>query len=147
VPVARTPSATGSRYLTLDAWRGIAALAVVGFHCVNTLVEPERSWISALLFHGWAGVYVFFPISGYCILAASHSRANPDVFTFLKRRWRRLADEVDPGCVPHELEDELTLPDPPPAVDRDESRTFSGMGPLEQPQLGLSTDERHRSQK
>jgi peptidoglycan/LPS O-acetylase OafA/YrhL len=79
-----------SRYELLDAWRGVAALAVLGFHSVNTLVQPGASWITDALRFGWAGVYIFFPISGYCILAASHSAANAHVGSFLKRRWRRI---------------------------------------------------------
>lgn len=83
-------AAQSSRYETLDAWRGIAAIAVLAYHCVNTLVPPDRSWLSDVLWQGWLGVYLFFPISGYCILAASTSAAGSDVGTFLARRWRRI---------------------------------------------------------
>lgn len=79
-----------SRYELLDSWRGIAALAVVGFHSINQLVQPERNWIASLLWLGWGGVYIFFPISGYCILAASHSGGSRTVGLFLRRRWRRI---------------------------------------------------------
>src|SRR4051812_49384088 len=79
-----------ARFVQLDAWRGLAALSVLLFHSVNTLVGPGQSWLTDALRQGWAGVYVFFPISGYCILAASHSRANASVGLFLKRRWRRI---------------------------------------------------------
>jgi peptidoglycan/LPS O-acetylase OafA/YrhL len=81
---------SNARYRLLDAWRGVAALGVLGFHTVNNLVDPGRGWVTTLLWHGWAGVYIFFPISGYCILAASHSSLNDSAGRFLRRRWRRI---------------------------------------------------------
>jgi peptidoglycan/LPS O-acetylase OafA/YrhL len=78
------------RYQTLDAWRGIAALSVLAFHCVNTLVIPGRGLLTDALLHGWLGVFVFFPISGYCILAATCSPRNATVAAFLWRRWLRI---------------------------------------------------------
>lgn len=81
---------TGSRYHTLDAWRGLAALAVLAYHSINTVVAPGRGPITDLLLHGWLGVFVFFPISGYCILAATCSGRNPTPGAFLKRRWIRI---------------------------------------------------------
>jgi peptidoglycan/LPS O-acetylase OafA/YrhL len=77
------------RYATLDAWRGFAAMAVVIFHCGNTVVAPD-SVAGRLLLSGWLGVFIFFPISGYCILAALQSPANRTIGTFLARRWRRI---------------------------------------------------------
>jgi peptidoglycan/LPS O-acetylase OafA/YrhL len=78
------------RYETLDAWRALAALAVVVFHCVNRPVTPSMgTWARVLLF-GWAGVFVFFPISGYCILAALLRSENATLPQFLRRRWRRI---------------------------------------------------------
>lgn len=77
------------RYQMLDAWRGLAALAVVLFHCSNTIVTAE-SLPGRLLLGGWTGVFVFFPISGYCILAALHGVENRTVGAFLARRWRRI---------------------------------------------------------
>lgn len=80
---------TPSRYKTLDAWRGAAALAVVLFHCSNTIVTRESATGRALL-AGWAGVFLFFPISGYCILGAVDGHADRTVGQFLVRRWRRI---------------------------------------------------------
>jgi peptidoglycan/LPS O-acetylase OafA/YrhL len=79
----------GRRYESLDAWRGIAALSVVLFHCANTIVSPDTA-IGRLLLAGWTGVFLFFPISGYCILGALHSDANRTLGSFLARRWRRI---------------------------------------------------------
>jgi hypothetical protein len=43
-----------------------------------------------VLLSGWAGVFVFFPISGYCILAALMRSENATLPQFLRRRWRRI---------------------------------------------------------
>lgn len=77
------------RYASLDAWRGVAALAVVIFHCGNTVVD-RQSIAGRLLLSGWLGVFIFFPISGYCILAALQCPANRTMGAFLTRRWRRI---------------------------------------------------------
>jgi peptidoglycan/LPS O-acetylase OafA/YrhL len=84
-------SKDGDRYRTLDAWRALAALAVVTFHCTNTVVAPEMGWWARLLLSGWIGVFVFFPISGYCILAAVWRTENGTLTQFFARRWRRIA--------------------------------------------------------
>lgn len=91
--------------LTLDAMRGGAALAVITYHALG--VAPQTAWsgwewwlpqVTSYLVHfAFAGVYLFFVISGYCIhLHWAKSRAagveNPviDFGTFWKRRVRRL---------------------------------------------------------
>ena len=93
------------RMLTLDAMRGGAALAVVTYHALG--VAPQTAW------HGWegllpqitgyvvhyayAGIYLFFVISGFCIhlfwakaRAAGVQAPVINFFTFWKRRVRRL---------------------------------------------------------
>ncbi len=64
-------------------------MAVVVFHCGNSIVDPE-SVPGRLLLSGWLGVFIFFPISGYCILAALQSPANRTIAAFLTRRWKRI---------------------------------------------------------
>lgn len=83
------PPAVG-RYRTLDAWRALAALAVVVFHCTNTMLTPEMGQWARVVLSGWAGVFVFFPISGYCILAALTRAGHATPSRFLERRWRRI---------------------------------------------------------
>ena len=83
--------ATAGKYRTLDAWRGVAALSVVFFHCTNTVLTTEMGWWAATLLHGWAGVFIFFPISGYCISAAVSRGENATLGGFLFRRWHRIA--------------------------------------------------------
>jgi peptidoglycan/LPS O-acetylase OafA/YrhL len=87
-----TPTSPGIsfRYKTLDAWRALAALAVVVFHCVNTSLTPGLGPWARVLLSGWAGVFIFFPISGYCILAALMRSENATLPQFLRRRWRRI---------------------------------------------------------
>jgi peptidoglycan/LPS O-acetylase OafA/YrhL len=77
------------RYASLDAWRGAAALSVVLFHCGNSLVTGESLFGRALL-AGWMGVFLFFPISGYCILGALRGHENGTLGAFLTRRWQRI---------------------------------------------------------
>jgi peptidoglycan/LPS O-acetylase OafA/YrhL len=82
---------TAVRYQTLDAWRGVAALTIVVFHCVGIVARPEMGWWARALSYGWTGVYIFFPVSGYCICAALSRGENGTVRRFLYRRWRRIA--------------------------------------------------------
>ena len=91
--------------LTLDAMRGGAALVVVTYHALGTAPQTAVSgwewWlpqITAFTVHfAYAGIYLFFVISGFCIhlfwakarAAAVHKPAI-NFFSFWKRRVRRL---------------------------------------------------------
>lgn len=74
-----TPSVWPERYDMLDAWRGVAALAVVLSHIVTTD-------------GGFYGVMAFFVISGYCVTAAAEAcqRKNLGWRGFMWRRVRRI---------------------------------------------------------
>jgi peptidoglycan/LPS O-acetylase OafA/YrhL len=91
--------------LTLDAMRGGAALAVVTYHALG--VAPQTAWagwewwlpqIAEFLVHyAFAGIYLFFVISGFCIhLYWAKTRAGGvqkpliNFTSFWKRRVRRL---------------------------------------------------------
>jgi peptidoglycan/LPS O-acetylase OafA/YrhL len=78
-----------ARYASLDVWRGVAAMSVVLYHFSGVALDRDSAAVRVLL-TGWAGVFLFFPISGYCILGALHSRENGSLRTFLTRRWRRI---------------------------------------------------------
>jgi peptidoglycan/LPS O-acetylase OafA/YrhL len=93
------------RMLTLDAMRGGAALAVVTYHALGVAPRTAQSgweaWlpqITAYIVHfAFAGIYLFFVISGFCIhlfwakgRAAGVHEPKIDFFTFWKRRVRRL---------------------------------------------------------
>ena len=96
---------TLNRVLSLDAMRGGAALAVVTYHALG--VAPQTAFtgwegflpqFTGYLVHfAYAGVYLFFVISGFCIhlfwaktRAAGVQTPVIDFFSFWKRRVRRL---------------------------------------------------------
>lgn len=86
------------RYLTLDAWRGLACLMVVIHHAGYAIDWSEEgdSWLR------WAtllavrrmklGVSLFFVISGYCIAASADAsdRRGHAPWSFLGRRFWRI---------------------------------------------------------
>jgi peptidoglycan/LPS O-acetylase OafA/YrhL len=91
--------------LSLDAMRGGAALVVVAYHALGVAPQTAtfgwESWLpqvtSFLVHYAFAGIYLFFVISGFCIhLHWAKTRAagidNPTINfgKFWKRRVRRL---------------------------------------------------------
>jgi len=91
-PIPRCP-----RYPSLDMWRGIACLSVVFFHstlfCYQSMQTRDLpSVIVAVTARGWAGVPLFFVISGYCISATADSaRRKPrPARKYFFRRFRRI---------------------------------------------------------
>jgi len=85
------------RYLLIDALRGLAALAVVGFHAHAgnhvAALEPQLPLaLRKVLEHGNAGVTMFFVISGFAIAnTLVYKRMTPGyVGRFLARRSVRL---------------------------------------------------------
>jgi peptidoglycan/LPS O-acetylase OafA/YrhL len=52
------------RLQSIEAMRGVAAMAVVLFHCTWQMHTP---WIQSIGAYGWLGVEVFFVISGFVI--------------------------------------------------------------------------------
>jgi peptidoglycan/LPS O-acetylase OafA/YrhL len=104
--VPRTVRASGirlappdARYHLLDAWRGLACLAVVVHHA-GYVLQPEdlengsivREAIATLLDLGQQGVTIFFVISGYSIAASLDGtrRRGGTAGDFLRRRLRRI---------------------------------------------------------
>lgn len=91
VPRDRLPS--------LDGWRALSILLVLGGHCVHTAGFPPRlgTWAPAL-FDGYLGVRIFFVISGFLItwlLLAEHKRNGR---VSLKRFYLRRALRILPVC-------------------------------------------------
>lgn len=86
------------RFVTLDALRGLAAMAVVVFHLRGAI---ERStpdwapgWLDTLFAHGYLGVDVFFVISGFVI---AHSvRGAEYTLGYLGRFALRRSFRLDP---------------------------------------------------
>ncbi len=75
VPPPTSQGARPAPYRMLDAWRGVASLAVVAFHWSEIAVHnnPELSQQPLYSFagFGWLGVQIFFVISGFCIVASA----------------------------------------------------------------------------
>jgi peptidoglycan/LPS O-acetylase OafA/YrhL len=95
--ISGAPRAAGTRYVLIDAMRGIACLAVVLFHAMEgghlgALVAAMPAWFGHVLERGNAGVDVFFVISGF-VIANSMMRDEVTggyVGRFLLRRSLRL---------------------------------------------------------
>jgi len=79
--------AVPGRLQLLDLLRGVAAVSVMLFHFTT---GAQSTGLGRVLATGWLGVFIFFPISGYCIAAATHRDVNAPVASFLRRRWRRI---------------------------------------------------------
>ncbi len=73
----------------LDGLRGIAVLAVVIYHCHPRLVG---TWVYGASLWGWAGVNLFFVLSGFLITSILlESREKPNYFrNFYGRRVLRI---------------------------------------------------------
>lgn len=89
------------RYDSLDMWRGAACLLVLVNHAVTYQLPPGRlpdgveQWYvaaAAVAARLWAGVPIFFVISGYCISATADNqrRRGTPVSTYFVRRFRRI---------------------------------------------------------
>lgn len=81
-----------NRISHLDGLRGIAILLVLLYHAYVRWADLVPYGTAAtgipLIDHGWAGVQLFFLISGY-VIAMTLERC-PNAYTFLVRRWSRL---------------------------------------------------------
>jgi peptidoglycan/LPS O-acetylase OafA/YrhL len=92
-----TDKSAASRFTYVDALRGVAALAVAGFHFYGGLWSPKTGplfpWpLHQLFVHGNSGVEIFFVLSGF-VMAYSlrEARIGPQFFgRFLLRRSLRL---------------------------------------------------------
>lgn len=86
--IAKSQSA---RYYTLDLIRGLAALWVASFHIAPQLACFGR-FVHTIACYGFLGLYIFFVISGYCLLtsATSSLRRGESSLSFLYRRARRI---------------------------------------------------------
>jgi peptidoglycan/LPS O-acetylase OafA/YrhL len=106
--VSATLTTPGSgRLLTIDLLRGIAAIAVMLFHALGLGIfvhagelRLPQSWVDGGIFpvsFGFAGVYLFFVISGFCIhlrwvknQVRGGGEQPLEFVAFWKRRFRRL---------------------------------------------------------
>ena len=101
---SQSPTPVSDRISVLDQFRGVAILTVFLYHCVIFSFYPTwlnwsgafrnwdipRSFLAVLpLCLGWAGVAIFFVVSGFCIRLAhmKSARAGWRVFAW-RRFWR-----------------------------------------------------------
>ena len=89
----------GTRYESLDLWRGVACLLVLFCHSVyyvrfahDTPAQGLASGVALVAKWGWLGVPIFFVISGYCIAASVDAarRRQTGVRDYFWRRFRRI---------------------------------------------------------
>ena len=70
----------------LDGLRGLAIIAVFGFHLFAE--DPKSVFLSKIFIHGDLGVNLFFLISGFVIFMSLNKSLN--FLTFIKKRYFRL---------------------------------------------------------
>jgi peptidoglycan/LPS O-acetylase OafA/YrhL len=99
-----------SRYLSLDAWRGLACLMLVlhhtSFYVAGTLDPHDpATWtlpgaVVKFAHLAWIGVPLFFVVSGYCIAASVNSlqRRPYSLTSFFARRIRRIYPPLWCAC-------------------------------------------------
>lgn len=93
---AKSVSARPAPYRTLDAWRGLASLAVVALHWSEVVLRrsPEFAADPLYAYSHWGGlgVQIFFVISGYCIANAAVAalRRGDGVGSYVRARLRRI---------------------------------------------------------
>lgn len=86
----------GFRFQSLQAGRGLAALAVVLYHAADTItlpkyIGPDPTGLLAYFLPGHAGVHYFFVLSGFVIYHVhGHDRGAPAFSNFIWKRTTRL---------------------------------------------------------
>jgi peptidoglycan/LPS O-acetylase OafA/YrhL len=83
-----------ARLATVDYLRGIAALAVAWYHFTNGSGVLHRGWLYRSGHYGWAGVEMFFVISGF-VIPYSLYKAGYRSADFSRFLWKRMA-RLDP---------------------------------------------------
>jgi peptidoglycan/LPS O-acetylase OafA/YrhL len=83
-----------ARLATVDYLRGIAALAVAWYHFTNGSGLLHRGWLYRSGHYGWAGVEMFFVISGF-VIPYSLYKAGYRSADFSRFLWKRMA-RLDP---------------------------------------------------
>src|SRR6476661_4767515 len=100
---------TVGRMLTLDAMRGGAALAVVTYHALGVAKQTAftgwQAWLpqitSYVVHFAFAGIYLFFVISGFCIHLFWAKTRSAGVDRPLNRGyfWRRRVRRLYPPYI------------------------------------------------
>src|SRR5512133_540145 len=89
------PSSPPSRVPALDGVRGLAIVSVLAWHYVAATAPWDRPWalrLHAVLSHAWAGVDLFFVLSGFLIggIVLDHRRTPNFLRVFYGRRALRI---------------------------------------------------------
>src|SRR5512146_2421844 len=68
-PTPRPATAAAFHVRSFDGVRGLAILLVIAYHTVGATAYPDATlgWARPLLMSGWAGVDIFFALSGFLI--------------------------------------------------------------------------------
>ena len=101
-----SPSATATRFARVDVLRAVASISVVAYHLFGAkfgwhwdwqenglaTIDPlsARTYLTGMLSVGWAGVPLFFALSGFCIHGAFLRQGTLDTGVFLWRRFWRI---------------------------------------------------------
>lgn len=91
-----TQESSGTRIPELDGLRGLAILLVLGFHFINNTLSDLQDKVSRFLTQvtsvGWAGVDLFFVLSGFLIgsILIRQKRSKNYFRTFYIRRLVRI---------------------------------------------------------
>lgn len=85
-------SPSGKRLIAIDALRGVAAFAVVLYHYTGKFAafNEDPTVLGFVPAYGFAGVFLFFVISGFCIHMRWTKGGEVRFKEFWFRRWKRL---------------------------------------------------------
>jgi peptidoglycan/LPS O-acetylase OafA/YrhL len=88
-------SLRGNRILALDGLRGLAIVAIMGYHFVGQFHRPQQTIDSVfytVVDAGWIGVELFFVLSGFLVTATLYDRKGSHAFlrSFHGRRALRI---------------------------------------------------------
>lgn len=90
----RRPCPLVQKWPALTGMRGIAALAVVGYHAAFLrILQGDDSWFAWVAFRGWFGVDFFFVLSAYLLSGPFLEGTRPPLAKYF---WRRIMRLVPP---------------------------------------------------
>jgi len=98
-PTGQQPATHGERIAGLDGVRGLAILAVMAFHFSAMAELPSSTWLDSAVTRvagaGWAGVDLFFVLSGFLITGILYDAAQSP-HNFFRHFYARRALRIFP---------------------------------------------------
>ncbi len=91
-----TSETAGGKLWSIQAMRGVAALAVVALHVYVIYLRPDYGQVIAfapILSKGWVGVNLFFVISGFIIMNA-HAKDIGRPSRIPRYLWQRFTGSI-----------------------------------------------------